>query len=83
MVRESNPSQSCQLFAQYEALTDKLTIRLKKVHYPHGRHTQYKHNIKHEYLIYYQNNAFNRVLEMIKLPVQITPRFIPCIFLFS
>jgi len=53
------------------------------VHYPHGRHTQYKHNIKHEYLIYYQNNAFNRVLEMIKLPVQITPRFIPCIFLFS
>ena len=31
MVRESNPSQSCQLFAQHEALTDKLTIRLKKV----------------------------------------------------
>lgn len=51
MVRESNPSQSCQLFAQHEALTDKLTIRLKKVHYPHGRHTQYKHNIKHEYLV--------------------------------
>lgn len=30
MVRESNPSQSCQLFAQHEALTDKLTILFLK-----------------------------------------------------
>ena len=55
MVRESNPSQSCQLFAQHEALTDKLTIRLKKVHYPHGRHTQYKHKIKHDKNSYVNN----------------------------
>ena len=48
MVEESNLSQSCQLVAQHEALTDKLTIRNKKVYYSHERHTQYKHKIKHD-----------------------------------
>lgn len=85
MVRESTPSQSCQLVAQHEALTDKLTILFLKKGALSSRtaHPVQTKKIKHEYLIYYQNNAFNRVLEMIKLPVQITPRFIPCIFLFS
>lgn len=37
-----------ELVAQYEALTDKLTIRIKKVCYLHRRHTSYKHKIKHD-----------------------------------
>lgn len=49
MVRESNPSQSCQLFAQYEALTDKLTILFKKgalsSRTAHPVQTQYKTRI--------------------------------------
>lgn len=83
MVRESNPSQSCQLVAQHEALTDKLTIRLKRCTILTDGTPSTNIKIKHEYLIYYQNNAFNRILEMIKLLLQITPRFIPCFFLFS
>ena len=69
MVRESTPSQSCQLVAQHEALTDKLTILFFKKRctiLTDGTPSTNK-KIKHEYLIYYQNNAFNRILEMFKL----------------
>lgn len=50
MVRESTPSQSCQLVAQHEALTDKLTILFLKKgalssRTAHPVQTQYKTRI--------------------------------------